>query len=144
MAALQKAAAASTPASAIIQVGGAGSEWRFAYGPVSTPAAFGTGGYLEADAATGDIFGTDKTFGIWVSPTYVSQAPLAGTATWTGKDFGDLGVTPGTYQWTWGTGANADSFTLQIGPVPEPQHLALAAGLGLLGFGWWRRGAKRA
>jgi hypothetical protein len=28
-------------------------------------------------------------------------------------------VTPGTYEWTWGTGAN-QNFTLEIGAVPAP------------------------
>jgi hypothetical protein len=36
-----------------------------------------------------------------------------------------LGLTPGTYDWTWGTGNHADRFTVQIGPaatgVPLPK-----------------------
>ena len=39
-------------------------------------------------------------------------------------------------EWTWGTGANADSFTLQIGAaaVPKPASLPLLV-MGLAGLG---------
>jgi hypothetical protein len=66
-----------------------------------------------------------------------------------------LGITPGTYVRNWGSGANADSLTLQInspGPVPVPEPgSALLLGAGLLGLAAVRRrsdlkigsGAKR-
>jgi hypothetical protein len=49
-------------------------------------------------------------------------------------------VTPGTYVWTWGSGADADSFTLIISTAaaPEPGSLALL-GAGLAGFAFLRR-----
>ena len=47
---------------------------------------------------------------------YVSGSALSDTgATWDNQTFRSLDVTPGTYKWTWGSGANADSFTLNIG-----------------------------
>ena len=46
---------------------------------------------------------------------------LSNSATYSGKTFATLGVTPGTYVWTWGNGAN-QNFTLQI-PVPPPPPL---------------------
>jgi hypothetical protein len=49
---------------------------------------------------------------------YVSGTFLSDSATYSGKTLASLGVTPGTYVWTWGTGAN-QNFTLQI-PVPPP------------------------
>ncbi len=59
-----------------------------------------------------------------------------GTATWNNQTFASFGATPGTYVWTWGSGANAGSFTLNIGgtaAVPEPSSLALLVlPLGLL------------
>jgi hypothetical protein len=58
-----------------------------------------------------------------------------------------LGVTPGTYEWTWGSGVTADSFTLQIGAVavPEPATLlvfALPLGLIVLLAARYRRPAR--
>ena len=47
-------------------------------------------------------------------------------------------MTPGTYKWTWGDGAN-QNFTLVIGTVvPEPSAWAMMligfAGLGFMGY----------
>jgi hypothetical protein len=51
---------------------------------------------------------------------YVSGTALSDSATYSGTTLASLGVTPGTYVWTWGTGAN-QNFTLQIRPaVPPP------------------------
>jgi hypothetical protein len=41
--------------------------------------------------------------------------------TFNNATFVSLGVTPGTYIWTWGTGPN-QNFTLQIGPTTVPDH----------------------
>ena len=53
---------------------------------------------------------------------YVSGTFLSNSATYSGKTLATLGVTPGTYVWTWGTGAN-QNFTLKILPaIPGDQH----------------------
>ena len=49
---------------------------------------------------------------------YVSGTFLSDSATYSDATFATLGVTPGTYVWTWGSGAN-QNFTLKI-PVPPP------------------------
>jgi hypothetical protein len=71
---------------------------------------------------------------------YVSGSLLSDTATYINQTFASLGAIPGTYLWTWGSGASDDTFTLQIGPVaavPEPSSLLLLgialAGLMLVG-----------
>jgi MYXO-CTERM domain-containing protein len=38
-----------------------------------------------------------------------------------------LGLTPGTYTYTWGTGGTANSLTINISGVPEPASLTMAA-----------------
>jgi VPDSG-CTERM motif len=54
--------------------------------------------------------------------------------------FASLGVTPGTYVWTWGTGAN-HNFTLQIGSaaVPDGGTTVSLLGFALLGLAAVRR-----
>jgi len=48
--------------------------------------------------------------------------------------FDSLGATPGTYEWTWGTGAN-QNFTVQIGgPPPKVPDHGSTVGLLLLGL----------
>ena len=95
-------------------------------GMISGPASFGSGGGL-ASSGSGDIVGTaadcyEDGSGCdrWliVRRGYVSGTFLSNSATYSGKTFATLGVTPGTYVWTWGNGAN-QNFTLQI-PVPPP------------------------
>jgi hypothetical protein len=95
----------------------------------SGPTSFGSGGLTLASSGSGHIVGTATScFGLdcarylIVPMGYVSGTFLSNSATWSGETFATLGVTPGTYVWTWGTGAN-QNFTLQIGdvsPTPTP------------------------
>lgn len=92
------------------------------YRNISGPTSFGSGAsFSQANSATGNVVGFQITSvgSLFVPAGYVSGTALGtSTATWNNATFASLGVTPGTYVWTWGSGANADSFTLQI--VPEP------------------------
>src|SRR2546423_4942361 len=72
--------------------------------------------FRPASSGSGDMVGIAAGFlGVIISvPTgYVSGSALSDTATYSGTTLGLLGVTPGTYVWSWGTGAN-QNFTLQI------------------------------
>ena len=114
------------------------------YSGYSGPASFGSGSLAFASSASGDIvvFVADVDE-LDVPEGYVSDTPLSDTATYTGQTFSSLGVTPGTYEWKWGTGAN-QNFTLEIG-VPEPSTWAMMLlGFAGLGFAGYRRRTRLA
>jgi hypothetical protein len=99
------------------------------------PASFGSGGTALADSGSGDVVGLfANVTELGVPAGYVSGDPLSSTATWLGQTFATLGVDPGTYVWSWGTGPD-QNFTLIIGAVavPEPASAALL-GMALAGL----------
>ena len=100
-------------------------------------AIFGSGSYVAATSGLGDIFGVNSNTLI-VPVGYTSGSALSGTATFANATFSTLGVTPGAYTLHWGTGADADSVT--INAVPEPSSwLLLGLGGSGLALAWWRR-----
>ncbi len=116
------------------------------------PATFGTlvGGSNLADSGEGDVVGVTTSGSssfvvIYVDPSYVSGAELTTSATYDNQTLDSLGLTEGVYKYTWGTGAHADSFTVQIGeplgsapaPVPEASTWVMM----LMGFGGLGAGA---
>jgi hypothetical protein len=112
------------------------------YTGVSGPANFGNGPQTIANSGIGDFVGIFFGFELDVPHGYVSDSPLSDTSTYLSQTFSSLGVTPGTYEWTWGTGAN-QNFTLDISAIPEPATWAMMAlgfaFLGLLGYRKTRR-----
>ena len=96
-----------------------------------------------ATSGSGDFTGIVPLAGNLHPPGgYISGDWLSGEATFAGADFEDLGLTPGTYVWSWGAGPHADTFTVQIG-VPEPSTWAiLVVGFGGVGLVGYRRTRK--
>ncbi|MNL72451.1 hypothetical protein D3C87_1977660 [compost metagenome] len=85
---------------------------------------------------------------VYLPVGYVSGSALSGATTFAGATFASLGVTPGTYTWTFGAGAAADSVVVTTGAVVSNVHnvptlgqwaLVLLAGL----LGWMSLGALR-
>ncbi|WP_165227459.1 PEP-CTERM sorting domain-containing protein [Aquisphaera insulae] len=107
---------------------------------IDGPSSFGSGSVrVDADSGTGDDIGIagGPSPSLYVALDLDFGSELHSSATWVGQTFASLGLTPGTYTWTWGTGANADFFTVNIGAasVPEPSSLLLAVGgLGTVGL----------
>lgn len=96
------------------------------------PSTYGPGGRIFATSGIGDMFGL--TSGSLVVPDgYVSGSPLSNRALYSAATLASLGLTPGTYNYTWGSGGSADSFSIVISTtpvtssVPEPGILPLLA-----------------
>ena len=88
------------------------------YAGIFGPASFGThSGTENADSGSGAMVGIINDQFLDVPSGYVSGF-LSGKSTWNIATFSSLGVKPGTYVWTWGTGVHADSFTL-IASLPD-------------------------
>jgi VPDSG-CTERM motif len=107
------------------------------------PTSFGSGGVHFANTSSGDfvtIFASGFFFqDISLPRTYVSNAALSDSMTFNNANFASLGVTPGTYVWTWGTGLPNQNFTLVIPSVPDGGSTVSLLGCALLGLAAFRR-----
>jgi len=107
---------------------------------VTGPTSFGSSPLTLASSGQGEfagIFGFDDV--LFVPLGYLSHTPLSNSSGYVNKTLAGLGLTLGTYEWTWGTGVD-QNFTVQIGPVstPEPASVALFT-IGLAGLALARR-----
>lgn len=109
------------PFSGLIRTGPLGnfSIFHGTFSGPTPPNTFGNGGGTFADSGTGDIVGLSYNGVLVVPQGYVSNNPLSDSSTYLNATFSSLGVTPGTYEWTWGTGVN-QNFTLEIGVAAVP------------------------
>jgi len=81
-----------------------------------------------ATSSSGTTIGI-ATFGnsIYLGQGYTSGSAISATSTYQNQTLTSLGMTVGTYNWTWGSGATAGSAQLVINAVPEPSTYALGA-----------------
>lgn len=102
---------------------------------------FGPGSITFADLSAGDLFSiqgelnaTQST--IYVPDFYVSGSQLSGSSTFLNETFLTLGLIEGTHSYSWGSGSNADSITVNIGTtaVPEPSSFLFVSTAGLALF----------
>lgn len=116
-------------------VGGVFSPYH-GYTSITGPSSYGGGSLFKTPTSfSGDYVGVALGSQLRVPENYTSGTTISSTATWANTDFATLGVTPGDYVWSWGSGANADTLTLNASAVPEPSTWALAIG-GLVCGGW--------
>ncbi len=111
---------------------------------ISGPSNLGPGlVHVFADSNTGDFFGVNALSpNLYFPNGFTTGGSLSGTSTYNGTTLNAMGLTEGTYVWSWGAGAlgAADTLTLNVdaNAVPEPTTLAIAF-IGLLGIGYRRR-----
>ena len=106
------------PSQGFIETGPTGS--GTVLGGFTGPPIFGSGGARSTSTDSGDIVGIIPRNNLLIVPdNYISDSPLSSSATWDSATLASLDVTPGTYVWTWGSGAN-QNFTLQIPAVSAP------------------------
>ncbi len=93
----------------------------------------GSGAETIADSGSGDQFGVGDstgTFFIFVPVGYVSGTSLSSTATFNNTTLAKLGITPGTYTYSWD-----GVLAVDVSGVPEPSTWAMMA-LGFAGLGF--------
>lgn len=87
---------------------------------LSGPATFGTGETLVSANSSSGTYVAIGFLSLGVASTYVSGTQITSGAVFNGKTLAGLGVTCGTYVWTWGSGTDADSYTLEACTAPPP------------------------
>jgi hypothetical protein len=87
------------------------------YSGVTTyPTTFGAGG-VGVTSSSGSIFGIlpgPSGRSLHVPSGYVSNATISGSATYASQTIAGMGLTSGTYTWSWGTGGNTSTLVMTI------------------------------
>jgi hypothetical protein len=100
------------------------------------PASFGGAGGAPASNGIGDILGViggglGRT--LLVPDGYVSNTLISGSTTYLNSTLSSLGLTEGTYTYSWGSGTN-ESITVLIGGTPSGTSGNSGSGLGEWSF----------
>jgi hypothetical protein len=138
------------PSEAETFVGAGPSQARLTlYSGLRGPSSFGPGDAANASFGSGDDVFLLPVVGspiLGVPAGYSSGDFLEGSATYVDASYASLGLIRGTYVYTWGAGAHADTLTVNVGsissvsggadPVPEASTWAMMlagfTGLGAL------------
>jgi hypothetical protein len=87
------------------------------YSGVTTfPTSFGSGG-VAVTSTLGSTFGILLGPGnrlLYVPSGYISNTTINGSATYASQTITGMGLTPGTYTWSWGTGGNTSTIVMTI------------------------------
>ena len=96
----------------------------------ASPIPFGPLIFTASTSSIGDAFGLSSAF-IFVPSGYVSGEEISGSITFNNESIASLSVPPDTYVSNWGSGASADSLTINVIPEPSSALLSLLALAGL-------------
>jgi len=114
---------------------------------IEGPLSWGTnidtsGGSSPIETDWFGVWGNPNSFGtaMFLSSDYTSGDPIFSSSVFSGVTFEDLELNKGTYVYTWGSGSNPDSLTVNIGTtaVPEPSSVFLLT-LSVIAMLWTRR-----
>jgi hypothetical protein len=84
------------------------------------PTSFGSGGGLAPSSSSGSLFGVVQTSGpsgpreVVVPSGYVSGTVISGSMTYDTQTIAGMGLSGGTYTWSWGTGGNTSTLVMTI------------------------------
>jgi len=85
-------------------------------GTITYPGSFGAGG-AAVTSNTGSTFGILPGGSgrlLYVPSGYTSNTTISGTSTYANQTIAGMGLTPGTYTWSWGTGGNTSTIVMTI------------------------------
>jgi hypothetical protein len=132
---------ALSPALGAVATGLATSTRSELFRGVIGPSQFGDGDSVVPSSSSGPLVGVAIAQSFLILPfDYSAGTQLTDSSTYANTTISDLGLTAGTYVYHLGSGADADTFIIDIeslpsSVIPEPTSLALlAVPLGLLGL----------
>lgn len=86
-------------------------------GTITYPTTFGSGsvGVTSSSGSTFGILPGGSGRLLYVPSGYVSNTTISGSATYASQTIAGMGLTSGTYTWSWGSGGNTSTLVMTIG-----------------------------